>query len=469
MLNLGMGEVELIIGPPGVGKTTEALRIIQAALDKGVPADGIGLISFTRAAVKEARDRMGVTREQGKWFRTLHSVCYELTGAEQADLLLPETIYDMRDIFGEEVVLYYHIYSLHRVTGRAVEDIWKEQTSQFPVSYQGLMRFYNWYIQFKEDNAQQDFYDLLDDYVKTPLSPLLDLLIIDEAQDMNLQQWRAVQAFALNTKKVYIIGDPDQSIYDWAGVVSCMEEIDRTSKRILDQSYRVPRRVHTIARNLLIKRGRDIQYSPRDVEGEVTLLERPDAALSIANQPGKWLILCRTRYAIMRLLEHYQRNGLYIPEMAIGADGKFARAFEVIQGYKALQRGEVLPRKTMNRIQGFCDGVDPLELVKKGLSWKQAFTTLSADTIDLYDKTEQSNQGGSEPRVQWATFHGSKGTECDNVLILGDCNKRVIDGMGKDPDPELRLLYVAVTRAKERLVLAPGFGKFRYNWSELLW
>ncbi len=51
------------------------------------------------------------------------------------------------------------------------------------------------------------------------------------------------------------------------------------------------------------------------------------------------------------------------------------------------------------------------------------------------------------------TIHGAKGLEAQNVLLLTDLNARVQRGMERDPDAENRVLYVAVTRAREALYL----------------
>lgn len=466
-MQLGYQYTEIITGPPGVGKTTEALRIIQEALSNGTEPDSIGLISFTRAAVNEARTRFGLSKDEGKWFRTLHSICYELTGANQADLILPETIYNMRDIFGEEVDYYYLIYSLHRVTGRRIEDIWTEITEQSPVPYDGLMRFYNWYVKYKGANSQQDFYDLLDGYTQSPLSPMLDVLIIDEAQDLNLQQWRALQAFATHSKNVYIIGDPDQAIYEWAGASVGMELVEANHRRVLDQSYRIPIKVHHIAENILSKRGKVIQYKPTQHEGSVTILPRPDDVYSLDLSKGKWLFLCRTRYTIQRFLEHHYAHGLYIPERTQGAAGKFGKFLEVHDTYKSITEGITPSRSRMLTLSGFCQGEDPTKLARKGAPWQKAFNSLSPNDIQLYTELLKNSTG--DKRIEWATFHGSKGSECENVVVLGGCNRLTIEGMERDPDPELRLLYVAVTRTRQNLYLVPGVGRYHYDWRKLLW
>ena len=72
-----------ITGPPGTGKSTEILRLIERACEKYFP-NKIGAVSFTVAAVEEIRSRIakltGESRDVIKNVRTIHSHCFKLLG-----------------------------------------------------------------------------------------------------------------------------------------------------------------------------------------------------------------------------------------------------------------------------------------------------------------------------------------------------------------------------------------------------
>ncbi len=52
-----MPDINIILGPPGTGKTENLLRIVDRELKNGTPPDRIAFVSFTTKATEEARDR----------------------------------------------------------------------------------------------------------------------------------------------------------------------------------------------------------------------------------------------------------------------------------------------------------------------------------------------------------------------------------------------------------------------------
>lgn len=57
------------------------------------------------------------------------------------------------------------------------------------------------------------------------------------------------------------------------------------------------------------------------------------------------------------------------------------------------------------------------------------------------------------PNVNISTIHTVKGDEADVVVLLGDISKAVASQLELDEDSEHRVFYVAVTRAKEKLIV----------------
>lgn len=85
------------------------------------------------------------------------------------------------------------------------------------------------------------------------------------------------------------------------------------------------------------------------------------------------------------------------------------------------------------------------------------------NTMLATDQTAELDDSG---KVTVATIHAAKGTEFKNVFVIGleenifPSSKAVSGG---DIEEERRVMYVAVTRAKERLYLSSVRGRFRYG------
>ena len=69
----------IILGPPGTGKTTTLLNLVDDFMKAGVDSKRIGYFSFTRKAAHEASGRAAEKfnldqTEDLIYFRTLHSL-----------------------------------------------------------------------------------------------------------------------------------------------------------------------------------------------------------------------------------------------------------------------------------------------------------------------------------------------------------------------------------------------------------
>lgn len=112
----------------------------------------------------------------------------------------------------------------------------------------------------------------------------------------------------------------------------------------------------------------------------------------------------------------------------------------------------------LNRLENMKELVSSIEEFVKtnqGASISEYLQSVSllSDTDEMTD----------DNLVTVATIHAVKGLEFDNVFIIA-CEENVFpSAMSEDIEEERRLMYVAVTRAKERLFVSWSKTRFRFN------
>jgi superfamily I DNA/RNA helicase len=84
------------------------------------------------------------------------------------------------------------------------------------------------------------------------------------------------------------------------------------------------------------------------------------------------------------------------------------------------------------------------------------------DYIDRILVRSFSEESFREPRVRLFTLHGSKGLEADCVAILADWGRVPGDAVRRHVPEEDRLAFVAVTRAREEVVIVDPHGPDAY-------
>ena len=332
----------IVIGPPGTGKTVHVARCAMEAASRYGPSSVL-IASLTKAAAAELigreipipKDRIG----------TLHAHAYRALGHPQ--LVSAKHIQDWneralqwqlpiaeRDLDGEDEgpgdrvrgSVASHLaqaQSLYRAL-MIPPDQWPDQeAAAFSVAWKA----------WKEDLGLLDFDDLIEfasrDVAVAPGNP--QAIYLDECQDSSPAEINLAMRWGASASGLVMVGDPDQSIYQWRGADPdyLLGLVPQSRRRVLGQSYRVPRAVHEWAVNWIEQMpGRQkVEYFPRRenddsgpfVEGSV--IESPHLA---ANQPdaliedlrqylgdGKTvMILCSCGYMLDPLKKALKRTGI---------------------------------------------------------------------------------------------------------------------------------------------------------------
>ena len=229
-------KTKIILGPPGTGKTHNLLNLVEQELAKGTPPDRIAFVAFTKKAATEARDRamkkFNLEEQHLPYFRTLHSFAFNQLGLTKSEVMSRDNYKEFAQTFGMDLgsvadgtdsggvvttdnILINEI-NLARMKCMDLEHHYNESNLQ-DMSWHSLLRAQRSLEEFKKKKEIFDFTDMIELYLDSGPIPKLEVVFVDEAQDLCKLQWRMIDKITQNARKVYISGDDDQAIYNWAG------------------------------------------------------------------------------------------------------------------------------------------------------------------------------------------------------------------------------------------------------------
>jgi superfamily I DNA/RNA helicase len=254
-----------------------------------------------------------------------------------------------------------------------------------------------------------------------------DLVLVDEAQDLNPTLIAPLKAYQAKGGQVIAVGDPRQQIYAWRGAVNAMEAFGGSPKT-LSQSFRFGEAIAEVAREIA---GVKVLGNP-SVHSQVVSRSGPpeDGAAFVFRTNARLIVEAASysgRYRVQVLGDTKELQDLVEAGLRL-KEGKPTRhpLLAYFRSYQELLRAaELSPElKALRRLLE--NYRDPLKMLKA-----------------------ISGRGSKgKPHYVFSTVHKAKGLEWD-VVVVGD----------DFPDPEkagpeeVNLRYVAATRAKRVLDL----------------
>jgi DNA helicase-2/ATP-dependent DNA helicase PcrA len=313
-------------------------------------------------------------------------------------------------------------------------------------------RYINTVADYKEMKNLTDFADMLSCRTE-PLD--LDVCIIDEAQDLSTAQWEFIQHTFQNTKRIYIAGDDDQAIFEWSGADVGKFVNLKGTRTILDQSYRVPKAVHSFAVGITSKIRDRVKkdYNPRGDNGCVEYWGDVD---SIDMSSGTWLLLCRNGYLLSELGTVAKQGGYRYTLK--GSDSVPKADVKAILLWEKYRGGLSLSDTEKGALSNYVDKFDTSKI------WHEAFTKLPVEQLEYYVSLLRNGESLTKPaRIALSTIHGSKGGEADHVVLMTDMAYSTWDAVSLNEDAEHRVWYVGATRAKQSLNIVMPRGRYFYQ------
>lgn len=214
-----------VIAGPGTGKTkTLVARIAYLVESLGVPPSSITAVTFTNQAAKEMRSRLearlgGKGAAGAMTIGTFHAVCLGLLDKKPL-LGEGEALGVLKEILAEKKSKASPRDMLRRISlvknGMTIEQA-------------GLPgEIYEEYLLRLKALGARDLDDLLTDALSLDCAPnsMFTHLLVDEFQDISAAQRKLVLHWSKNGESLFVIGDPDQSIYGFRGAsAGCFDEL----------------------------------------------------------------------------------------------------------------------------------------------------------------------------------------------------------------------------------------------------
>jgi DNA helicase-2/ATP-dependent DNA helicase PcrA len=287
-----------VIAGAGSGKTRVlTYRISYLISDRHVEPSRILAIAFTNKVANEMNSRAGKLVNELLGYTpflhisTFHSFCARFLRSECGCLGYPSgfTIYDEDDSNrliksvaeslgyrkGDDMVKQAKRY----ISEQKLKGLYPDDISANKIAYRDQKECYKFYQQYeikKTLGFAFDFDDLLlktievlEDYpdVRAKWQGRFDHILIDEFQDTNDIQYKLMRLLARPETSIYVVGDPDQTIYTWRGanqgiILGFEKTYPNVETIILNQNYRSTKTVLGAANKLIVHNKKRV---PKDL------------------------------------------------------------------------------------------------------------------------------------------------------------------------------------------------------------
>lgn len=303
------GPVRLVAGA-GTGKTkTLTSRYVYITETLGIPPENILCVTFTNRAANEMRRRVRsvVGEKDTSNICTFHSLGmkilkeditalnwplnFTVLDSEDKSALLSSVFADMNmtlremtvkraaDITEMKKVDLLYIDLLMGATPEALRDKIAREPNRV------TEMFYRYLYEQKKVYAL-DFEDLVDaacalllrnEQVRKKWQDRFEYILVDEFQDIDKMQYLLMDILSKGTGNLFVVGDPDQTIYTWRGadvhfILDFPEKYPGTATLLLEENYRSTPQILSLANTLIAKNKQRVE---RNLKSSLPAGEKP--------------------------------------------------------------------------------------------------------------------------------------------------------------------------------------------------
>lgn len=495
----------LIVAGPGTGKTkTLTARIAYLLATGAARPDEILALTFTKKAAEEMRERVQALTPAGAQaaISTFHALCFTLLGGDLtfvddarrtsiiASLPKPQTL---KGVATRELGLL-----ISRTKNMATDDPHIRQLTtayDAELAAQGVVDFDDLLVKVR-DLLEQD------EAARSRLQQQYRYILVDEFQDTNMLQYALLQLLR-GTNNVFVIGDPNQSIYGFRGASSSIfeqfkQDFASHAAITLTTNYRSTPDIVRVANNVFAgsvpleahgnRQGqvRAVQvlneYSEakwvtsainREIGGGDMLAAVSDDDRATHRTLKDFAIVYRSRSAAIAMQKTIEESGLPYQVVGEGSPYEQPAVQAIIALLQAVSNGEAValdgfsasevkaiqtlvssepdasPSRLASRLAEIL-GVVESRGVQQCIGTLVRFATVPEATAYFDHIAETGFYDPDADVITLLTIHASKGLEFPYVFLIG-AEEGILPHDHADPAEERRLFYVAVTRAREAL------------------
>ena len=345
-----------------------------------------------------------------------------------------------------------------------------------------------WFQEFEEiGEHKQDFVicrverTKKSDYVGITVDALDSLFVlangcvVHNCQDITALQWKVIEIAFAKAEKIFIAGDENQCLYTYNGARPdfLINFAKQFPTEYLSISHRIPKQVYYLAKGIVDliddKTEKPFDMKKENVNGKIVQIDNFERLLNFIDvdnledkKETEWYIICRNNCYLEEPKDMLEEN--LIPYWT--SDGFFMDG-EILRRIKDYYNFGLKGYKTEKKKKEFAERFN---IVDFNLPFTESnlFTEhkkfIYYNFVECYGLEKLEEMCKWNPQILVSSIHHVKGGEARNVALLLDTTRKVDINLYNKIDEELRVLYVAVTRTKENLILidsshGEGYGK----------
>lgn len=288
--------------------------------------------------------------------------------------------------------------------------------------------------------------------------------VVHNCQDITALQWKVIELAFAKAEKIFIAGDENQCLYTYNGARPdfLINFAKQFPTEYLSISHRIPKQVYYLAKGIVDliddKTEKPFNMKKENVKGKIVQIDNFERLLNFIDvdnlddkKETEWYIICRNNCYLEDPKDILEEN--LIPYWT--SEGFFMDG-EILRRIKDYNNFGLKGYKTEKKKKEFAERFN---IVDFNLPFTESnlFTEhkkfIYYNFVECYGLEKLEEMCKWNPQILISSIHHVKGGEARNVALLLDTTRKVDINLYNKIDEELRVLYVAVTRTKENLIL----------------